>query len=147
MDLIIIGYCYNMHIMIINMKFLLEWSHIMIKCELWDAISNIWKLEMSHLLLDPTLNMKMSEWKVKPCVALYILIQTISFSIKITIRMTSYSGKSEGLCWKMGRSITYQIFNRSKVLKFCLYGCCFQSNETIYDITELILKSIIVQCE
>ena len=64
LDLIIIGYCYNMHIMIINMKFLLEWSHIMIKCELCDAISNIWKLDMRHLLLDPTLNMKMSKWKV-----------------------------------------------------------------------------------
>ena len=136
LDLIIIGYCYNMHIMIINMKFLLEWSHIMIECELRDAISNIWKLEMRHLLLAPTLNMKMSKWKVQPSVALEILIQTTCFSLKITIRTTSYSENSEGLCGIMGGSITYQIFNRIKVLKPCWYGCCFQSYETIYDITE-----------
>ena len=59
----------------------------------------------------------------------------------------NYQEKSEGLCGIMGGSITYQIFNRSKVLKPCWYGCCFQSYETIYDITELILKSMIVQRE
>ena len=105
--LIIIGYCYNMNIMILNMQFLLEWSHNLIKWELWYSVSTLWNIEMRHILLAPTLIPEISKWKVQPCVALDILIQNPWFSTKITIRMTSYSEKGEGLGVIMGGSITY----------------------------------------
>ena len=136
--LIIIEYCYNMHIMMLNLEFLLEWSHILIKCEFVRCY--VYYLKELYETSTSGSNFYSKNVKVKQatlCCTGHIE-KNPWCSIKITIRMTSYYEKAEGLGGIMGGSITYYLFIRITVLKYCWHGCCFKSYDTRYEVPECL---------